>query len=127
MKKLILLFTVFSISMFAYAQKELPDSIDLNLLNAPSNAAFNLMGISTNAIDKPTDLNSFRLSVQNATNSFTKFPSNYAVEFSPTSLFWKKSQTLKQFNSSKFKDVWQQSLAVSFAYSKSNVEDKENR
>ena len=125
MKKGIIVIIFFCICGFSYAQNELPDSIDLNLLNAPSNAAFNLMGISTNAIDKPTDLNSFRISVQNATNSFTKFPSNYAVEFSPASLFGKKSQTLSKFNSTKFSDVWWQSLAVSFAYSKSNTEDKE--
>lgn len=116
---------MFFIAISVHAQDELPDSIDLNLLNAPSNPAFNLMGVSLNAIDKPTDLNSFRLSVQNATNNFTKLPSNYAVEFCPASLFGKKSQTLTKFNSTKFDDVWRQSLSVSFAYSKSDAEDKE--
>lgn len=125
MKKWLTLTIGFLTGMFTYAQTGLPDSVDLNLLNAPSNPAFNLMGVSINAIDKPTDLNSFRLSIQNATNSFTKFPSNYAVEFCPASLFGKKSQTLTQFNSTKFNDVWWQSLGVSFAYSRSNAEDKE--
>ena len=125
MKKLT--FFLFLSSLFSYtnAQNNLPDSVDLNLLNSPSNPAFNLMGVSTNAIDKPTDLNSFRISVQNATSSFTRFPSNYAVEFSPASLFDKKSQTLSKFNSKKFNDVFWQSFSVSFAYTKSNFEDKE--
>ena len=125
MKKFLFLNVFLFLGMVTYAQNQLPDSVDLNLLNAPSNAAFNLMGVSINSIDKPTDLNSFRLSIQNATNNFTKFPSNYAVELCPASLFGKKSQTLSKFNSTKFNDVWWQSLSVSFAYSRSNVEDKE--
>jgi hypothetical protein len=125
MKKGIILLIIFLSGLYINAQEKLPDSIDLNLLNAPSNPAFNLMGISTNSIDKPTDLNSFRLSIQNATNNFTKLPSNYAVEFCPASLFGIKSQTLSKFNSTKFSDVWWQSLSASFAYSRSNMEDKE--
>lgn len=125
MKKLLLLPLLCLYGFLSQAQTSLPDSVELNLLNAPSNPAFNLMGVSVNAIDKPTDLNSFRLSIQNATNNFTKFPSNYAVEFAPASLLDKKNQTLSKFNSTKFNDVWWQSLSVSFAYSKSNAEDKE--
>ena len=125
MKKLTFFLFLSSLFSYANAQNSLPDSVDLNLLNSPSNPAFNLMGVSTNAIDKPTDLNSFRISVQNATSSFTRFPSNYAVEFSPASLFDKKSQTLSKFNSTKFNDVFWQSFSVSFAYTKSNFEDKE--
>lgn len=110
----------------ANSQNNLADtSVDLDLLNAPANPAFNLMGISLNSIDKPTDLNSFRLSIQNASSSFTKFPSNYGVEFSPASIFTKKSQTLLQFNSSKFKDVFWQSFSVSFGLTRSNADDKE--
>lgn len=119
------LYLVFLVS-FVRAQVPIIDStIEMNLLNAPSNPAFNLMGISTNAIDKPTDLNSFRLSIQNASSGFTKFPSNYAVEFCPASLFDRESQTLSKLNSTKFSDVFWQSFSVSFAYSKSNIDDKE--
>lgn len=125
MKKLTFFVCLSFLYAYTNAQNSLPDSVDLNLLNSPSNPAFNLMGVSTNAIDKPTDLNSFRLSVQNATSSFTKFPSSYAVELSPASLFDKKSQTLSKFNSTKFNDVFWQSFSVSFAYTKSNFEDKE--
>jgi hypothetical protein len=125
MRKIIILFTVFCIAISAKCQNTLPDSIDINLLNAPSNPAFNLMGISPSSIDKPTDLNAFRLSIQNATNSFTKLPTNYAVEISPASLFNKKSQTLQQFNSTKFRDVFWQSFSISVGITQSNIEDKE--
>jgi hypothetical protein len=125
LKKSIITLIFLSGYLLTHAQTNLPDSVDLNLINAPSNPAFNLMGVSISSIDKPTDLNSFRLSIQNASNRFTKFPSNYAVEFSPASIFSRKSQTLTQFNSTKFSDVWRQSLSVSFAYTKSNAEDKE--
>ena len=73
MKKVIFIISLIISNLTTLAQTGLPDSVDLNLLNAPSNPAFNLMGISTNSIDKPTDLNSFRISVQNATNSFSHY------------------------------------------------------
>ncbi|MGF2413777.1 hypothetical protein [Ferruginibacter sp.] len=125
MKQATIFFIVMYISISAKCQSTLPDSIDINLLNAPSNAAFNLMGISPSSIDKPTDLNAFRLSIQNATNSFTKLPSNYAVEISPAALFNKKSQTLQQFNSNKFNEVFWQSFSVSIGITQSDKEDKE--
>jgi hypothetical protein len=125
MKKIFLSIIIVGANFITLAQSVIKDSIDINLLNAPSNAAFNLMGVSTSTIDRPTDLNNFRLSIQNATNSFSKFPSNYAVEFSPYAIFAKKDQTLLKFNETNFKDVFQQSLSVSFAITKSNIDDKE--
>ncbi len=125
MKKVLFVLLVLSVNISVNAQNIFKDSIDLNLLNAPSNAAFNLMGLSTSSIDRPTDLNNFRLSIQNASNSFTKTPSNYAVEFAPFALLGKKDQTLTKFNSTNFKEVVQQSLSVSIGISNSNIEDKE--
>ena len=125
MKKYCLLLLIAFSFLQGKSQNSLPDSIELNLLNAPANPAFNLMGISPSQIDRPTDLNNFRISIQNATNSFTKIPSNYAVEFSPAGLFDIKSQTLQKFNSTDFKDVFWQSLSVSFGLSKSNKQDIE--
>lgn len=98
----------------ASAQQVKSDSITLDLLKAPSSPAFNILGISPSQIDRPTDLNAFKLSVQNATNNFSKFPNSYSVEIAPASLLKLKNQTLDKLNSTQFKDVFPQSLSISF-------------
>lgn len=130
MKK-ILLITMMIISWFYVKcqteedDKNNVDSIGINLLNAPSNPAFNLMGISPSSIDRPTDLSAFRLSLQNATNSFTKLPTNYAVEISPAAMFDKNSRTLKKLTEGGLKNTFWQSLSVSIGITQSDKEDKE--
>jgi hypothetical protein len=113
MRKLITLLLLFVVSA-ASAQQIKSDSITLDLLKAPSSPAFNLLGISPSQIDRPTDLNAFKLSVQNATNNFSKFPNSYSVEIAPASLLKLKNQTLDKLNSTQFKDVFPQSLSISF-------------
>lgn len=119
MKKIILSFLCGCTFFIAFSQSaNNTDSITLNVLSAPASPAFNLLGISPSAIQSPTDLTAFRLSVQNATNNFTSFPSNYAADLSPASIFNIKNQTLDKFNSTKFRDVFWQSFDVSFAIAK---------
>jgi hypothetical protein len=96
-----------------------------DLLEAPASPAFNLMGISPSSIERPTSLNSFRLSIQNATSNFSKFPSNYSAEFAPASIFNIKDQTLAKFNSTRFYDVFWQSFSVSFGFIRTNTNDTE--
>lgn len=123
MKKIIAAGILYAISIATPAQEK--DSISINLLNAPSNPAFNLMGIATSSVERPTDLNAFRLSLQNATNNFSKLPSTYAIELSPAAIFNAKDQTFKKFNSQKFKDYFLQTLSISFGFTKSDMDDKE--
>jgi hypothetical protein len=125
MKKIFQIILFSLINNLLLAQASSTDSLDLNILNAPSNTVFNLMGISPSSIDRPTDLNNFKISIQSASNSFTKFPTDYAIEFSPSSLLGGKRVSLKDFNSSKFRDVAYQSLSIAIGYNKSNVENKE--
>ncbi|HET9057980.1 MAG TPA: hypothetical protein VFN30_14125 [Chitinophagaceae bacterium] len=102
------------------------DSVSLDVLNAPANPAFNLLGISVNAIERPTDLSAFALSIKNATNSFTKLPSSYAVELSPAALFNIKGQTLDNFNKpEKYSDLFWQTLSISLGVTRSDTDDKE--
>lgn len=134
MKKL---FFVLVLSLYAFSGfsqgKSATDSminvmdttIKLDLLQAPASPAFNLLGISPSAIERPTDLNAFRLSIQNATNNFTKLPSNYSAEFSPASLFNIKNQTLTKFNSTDSRDVFWQSLSISLGFTRTNADDQE--
>jgi hypothetical protein len=119
----IIALTLISVTANCQEATQIDTTIDINILNAPSNPAFNLMGISPSSIDKPTDLNAFRLSIQNATNNFSKLPSNYAIELSPALLFGKKSQTLRQFNSTKLNDYFWQTFSVSLGLAQANHDE----
>ncbi len=101
----------------AFAQE---NSIDLDVLRAPSSPASNLLGIANTDIDKPTDISSFMLSLQSASNSFTQLPSNYAVDIAPFLLFKDKSTQRTDFTtngleSKKPKDIFKQTFVVSMA------------
>jgi len=93
--------------------------IDLDILRAPSSPASNLLGIATTDIDKPTDISSFMVSVQSASNSFTTFPSNYAIDISPYYLFSKGSTdfTTEGLQDKDFKNIFKQTFVISLAIS----------
>lgn len=93
------------------------DGIKLDVLKAPVSPASNLLGIATTDIDKPTDVSSFMLSLQSASSSFTRLPSNYAVDISPYYLFSKKKgdYTTSGLQSKNFKDIFKQTFIISTA------------
>lgn len=102
----------------AMAQKEIDTTITVDLLSAPASPASNLLGIAPSDIDKPTDVSAFMLSLQSASNSFTKLPSNYAIDIAPYWLFKKSKKgdiTTEGFRQSSGKDVLKQTLVLSFA------------
>lgn len=99
-------------------------TVTLDLLRAPASPAFNMLGISPSVIERPTDLNAFRVSIQNASNNFTQLPTSYAVEVSPAALARLKNQTLDKFNSTRFSDVFTQSLSLSVGMTHDNPEDQ---
>ena len=108
-----------------FSQTPIDTTLSLDILQAPVSPAFNLMGISPTSIDRPTDLNAFRVSVQNSSKNFTQLPSSYAVELAPAALFNPRSQTMDKFGSTKFRDVWYQTLSVSFGFAKTDNDDAE--
>ena len=118
MKKNIL-FVVLLIASRVHAQTEIDTTIKVDLLKAPSSPASNLLGFATSDIEKPTDVSAFMLSLQSATNSFNKLPSNYAVDIAPY-WFFKNSKkgdiTTEGFKQSSGKDVFKQTLVISFAF-----------
>ncbi|MFT3703478.1 MAG: hypothetical protein QM802_13970 [Agriterribacter sp.] len=112
----IFIFVLFSCNVMA--QKEIDTTITVDLLSAPASPASNLLGIAPSDIDKPTDVSSFMLSLQSASNSFTKLPSNYAVDIAPYWLFKKSKKgdiTTKGFGESSGINVIKQTLVLSFA------------
>lgn len=114
MKKTVLLPFVLLTIITAQAQE---DGVKLDMLKAPVSPASNLLGIATSDIDKPTDVSAFMLSLQSASNSFTRLPSNYAVDVAPFLLFAKKSPdvTTSGLKSKKFGDIFRQTFIISTA------------
>jgi len=118
MKKLFLLHSIF-LSFLVRAQNNIDTTIKVDLLKAPVSPASNLLGIAPSDIDKPTDVSAFMMSLQSATSSFTKLPSNYAIDIAPYWIFKKSKKgdiTTEGFRKSSGKDVFKQTFVLSFAF-----------
>lgn len=118
MKLSFMLFVFLAFSSRAMSQEQIDTTITVDLLSAPASPASNLLGIAPSDIDKPTDVSAFMLSLQSASNSFTKLPSNYAIDIAPYWLFKKSKKgdiTTKGFAESSGKDVLKQTFVLSFA------------
>ncbi|WP_316738411.1 hypothetical protein [Pedobacter aquatilis] len=90
----------------------------LNVLRAQSSPASSLLGFAVSDIEKPTDVSDFMVSLQSASSSYTKLPSNYAVDLAPFYLFRKKGADFsttgkKGLQSEDPWDVFRQSFVVS--------------
>ena len=81
MKKLIVLFAMVIRCSFIVGQETEPTEEGVDLLKAPSSPAAQLLNFAHNSIERPTDLSSFWLSINNATSNFTQLPTSYAVDF----------------------------------------------
>jgi CRISPR/Cas system-associated protein endoribonuclease Cas2 len=126
MKKIILLMVIIGYAGMSFGQKSKIDtSVNLDVLKSPSSPAFNLLGLSPSAIDRPTDLNAFAVSLQNSTKNFSSLPNSYAVELAPAYFLQKKLISLDKFNSVKFKDVFWQSFVLSIGYTHLGPEGQE--
>jgi len=126
--KLQLKVTVVCLLFFLHSksqQNKIDTTVNLDLLKAPTSVAFNLMGIASSDIERPTDLTSFAASLRNSTSNFTKLPTSYSVEFAPAWLLRANNLTLDRYNSSKFRDVFNQSFNVSLGFTKQSEDNKE--
>jgi hypothetical protein len=108
MKKIISFCFAAMLISTAVAQQQ-SEGEDLDLLKAPSSPAAQLLNFAPSSIERPTDLSSFWLSINNASNNLTKLPNSYAVDFVPASLFGSGSITLKDLQERKNlgKIMWQ--------------------
>lgn len=99
--------------LFTYScfSQETEEGVDL--LKAPSSPAAQLLNIAPNTIERPTDLSSLWISVNNNTDGLSRFPTNYALDISPASLFNSKIVTLSDLKSTKTGEVFWQSFIVS--------------
>jgi len=118
MKTKLLIVTLSTVNL-VYSQSGIDTTIKVDLLKAPSSPASNLLGIAPSDIEKPTDVSAFMLSLQSATNSFIKLPSNYAVDIAPYWVFKNSKKgdiTTEGFRKSSGKNVFKQTLVFSFAF-----------
>jgi hypothetical protein len=112
MKKFTLSFIGCVIVLFATAQTEAEKEQTVDLLKSPASPAAQLLNIAPAAIERPTDLSSFWLSITSSTNNLTKLPTNYAFDISPAALFGKPI-SLKDLSTTKFSEVVRQSFVIS--------------
>jgi hypothetical protein len=84
----------------------------VDLLKAPSSPASQLLNIAPSAIERPTDLSSFWLSITNSTSNLTKVPTNYAFDISPAALFGRPI-SLKDLSATNTREVMRQSFVLS--------------
>jgi hypothetical protein len=125
MKKIIVyLLFLTGMDSAAFAQLSgIDTTINLDLLKSPVSPAFNMLGIGTSAIERYTDFNAFRVSIQNATKNFTTIPNSYAFEIAPF-LVGSKKYTLNDFNNTKY--TIPQTFVVSAGFTHMGPEGKED-
>lgn len=99
-KNILLLILLFGIKVNAQEK----EAASLDQLNAPASPAFNLLDISPNTIERPTNPTDFALSLSNASENFSVIPKNYAIEFAPGWLFNSKNITYQDFIDDK--NIW---------------------
>lgn len=121
--KYILFLLIAFVSVTVRGQVTVDTSIKLDLLKAPASPAFNILGIATSDIDRPTDVTSFALSLQDATNNFTAIPKSYAIQVAPF-LLGQRKFTLSEFNSNEH--AFRQSFLISAGFTHKGPEGKED-
>jgi hypothetical protein len=116
MKKFNLLLVLILYVVVVNAQETTEEGEGVDLLKAPTSPAAQLLNFAPNSIERPTDLSSFWLSINNATSKFTQFPTSYAVDFLPASLFRSRYITLVDLKSTNAGQIFWQTLNFSFGY-----------
>ena len=117
----LLLFCLISIP--AIGQVKVDTTIKLDLLRAPSSPAFNILGIANSDIERPTDVTSFALSLQEASNNFTTIPRSYGIQVAPF-LLGRKKFLLGDFDSSR--QAFKQSFIISTGFTHQGPEGSED-
>ena len=117
MFRIILIIVLLLTKSIVWSQNQ-DQQVELDILKAPISPASNLLGFAQSEIDKPTDVSDFMVSLQSASDNFTKLPSNFAIDLAP---FWiMKSKSLgdistKGLENSSGNNVIPQTLVLSLA------------
>lgn len=81
-KTLLLCLALVAFHFIANAQEEtkLPA---LNTIRTPNSPAFSILGVQPTSVERPNTPSDVTVALDNATEGFTKFPENFAIEFAP--------------------------------------------
>ena len=105
--------------------KDLPA---LNSIRTPNSPAFSILGIQPTSVERPNTPADLTISIDNATEGFSEFPQNYALEFSP---YWMtrapRSVTWQCDTMRSLPKSIARTFSISFATTFKEVEGKENR
>jgi len=105
--------------------KDLPA---LNSIRTPNSPAFSILGIQPTSVERPNTPADLTISIDNATEGFSEFPQNYALEFSP---YWMTRAPRSVTWQDDVKRTLPKSIArtfsISFATTFKEVEGQENR
>ncbi len=107
-----ILFLLFFVACFGLQAQTDSTKINLDLLRGPVSPASNLLGISPNDIQRPTDIKGFMLSLQNASQNFSTLPSTFAVDVAP---FWLSKQGKYLTSTRDVKNTFGKTLVFSVA------------
>lgn len=121
MKKLLLLAAIAMACVKGFAQAD--STISLDILRAPSQPGFVLLGIEPETIETPQDPTDVLVSLRNATNNFSTLPRSYAIDIAPAWVFRSKvsaSSFLNQKGDKPLPNMWQ-TLRFSFATNTPNT------
>jgi hypothetical protein len=121
MKTTLLLLALVYVS-YGYTQVTVDTTIKLDLLQSPASPAFNILGIALNDVERPTDLSSFALSLQQASNGFTSIPNSYAFQLAPF-LLTKRKYLLNEFDNGA--EAFKQSFMISAGFTHIGPKGKE--
>src|SRR5690606_9372071 len=128
MKPIYIIFYFFLVVGNAAAQDENKTVPSVNDIRTPNSPAFTVLGVQPTSIEKPSTPADLTLALDNATEGFTSFPKNFAVELSP---YWMS----KTARSIKWQDDVERSLeesllrtlSLSFATTSKTIDENESR
>ncbi|WP_417610610.1 hypothetical protein [Owenweeksia hongkongensis] len=109
MKKLILVFGISALN-FPFAAKAQIDTlreVNLDAMGTPTTPAFQVMGTSPSEIEKPATAAEFVIAIQNASDNFSTFPTNFGIAFTP--FWWTNGKELdfeEEFSSENKMRLW---------------------
>ncbi|WP_420581248.1 hypothetical protein [Reichenbachiella sp.] len=109
-----------SLSTMAQNDDQEKESLDLEMLQAPSSPAANLLGISDSDIQKPSDRNELVGLIRQSSDDFSSLPTSFAFDYSPfrkelNDFMNYNSKTNEHYNNVNLKSNLKQSLVFSVA------------
>ncbi len=110
------------------AQDEKRTVPSIDNIRTPNSPAFTVLGVQPTSIERPSTPADLTLALDNATEGFTSFPKNFAIEVSP---YWMgkaaRSTTWREDVDRSLEESLMRTLSLSFATTSKTIDEKEMR